>query len=171
MLRPADTLKQGRFELTAGAAMNTLPEVTAVAQLAVGVFDWLELGAQYETYSALGQVRFGILSSEEHGFALALAVGGGAANLVENIDEENEPWDNGAVLAGITLGRRWDFFELYLGYKSLLLLPLQYSINSVKAGVRFTLFEVVVLGIEGGVTFHHAFLTLGEGAAHLGFTF
>jgi len=59
LLRPADTLKRGELEMTAGAAFNTLPEMTLVGQAAFGLADWLELGAQYEMYSALGQLRFG----------------------------------------------------------------------------------------------------------------
>ena len=169
MLRPADTLKQGEFEMTGGVAANSIPELVAVAQLGVGITDWLEFGAQYEVYSALGQLRFGLLNSADHGFALALAVGGGASSFLENLDDDRDAFDNGVILAGLTMGHRWDFFDLYLGCKSLFLLPLQYSINTVKLGAMFTFFDTLIFGLEGGATLHHGFWVAAEGAIHIGF--
>lgn len=169
LLRPADTLKRGELEMTAGAAFNTLPEMTLVGQAAFGLADWLELGAQYEMYSALGQLRFGLLSSEKHGLALSIAVGGGYATLLEAIDVESRDVRSAGPLAGLTVGRRWDSFELYLGNKTLMLLPDAYFLNAVRAGVRYTIHQAIVLGLEAGVTFHHNFVVLGEGTAHVGF--
>jgi hypothetical protein len=72
-------------------------------------------------------------------------------------------------MVGTAVGRKWDFFELYLGTKHLVLVPLGYVINTAKVGVRFTVWNHFIAGLEGGATFHHNFLVLGEGAVHLGF--
>jgi hypothetical protein len=169
LLRGADNLKQGQLEMTGGVALNSIPETVGVVQLAVGLTDSIELGAQYEQYSALGHLRYGLFNSEDHGIALALSLGGGASSIKFDLDEDLEALEQVAITAGLTLGRRWDWFELYLGYRSLFLVPDQYSINTVKMGARATLFDHLVVGIEGGATFHHNFMVLGEGAAHIGF--
>ncbi|MBN2496494.1 MAG: hypothetical protein JXR96_18010 [Deltaproteobacteria bacterium] len=169
VLRPADTLEEGSFAFTNGVAANSLPEAVYVAQASVGLLDWLELDAQYEVYSALGQLRFGVLHSEEHGVALALSAGGGAASLWDSLDTTADVLDFGAITAGVTIGRRWAFFELYGGWKGLLLVPGAYFINTAKLGFLFTLFDHFLIGLEGGCTAHHSFFVLGEGAVHLGF--
>lgn len=163
LLRSADTLSKGQFEISAAITGNTLPEVLGAVQGAVGVTNWLELGAQYEVYSALAQVRFGVLSSEKHGVALALAAGGGFASAWTSA------WrSQGTVLGGFTIGRRWSYFELYLGDKCLFLIPDSYFINTGKLGVRFTLWKHLLLGAEAGATLHHGYLVVGEGALQLG---
>ncbi len=169
LLRPADTLSAGHFELTGGCAVNTVPEAVPVAQAAVGLTDWLEVGAQYETYSALGQLRFGLLSSEKHGIAIALAAGGGFASVWEELGTDANYHQSGGPLAGLTIGRRFDWFEPYLGGKVLVLFDSGYTITSLRAGFRIILFDHLVLGVEGGATFHHNFLVVGEGTGHLGF--
>jgi hypothetical protein len=168
LLRSADTLKKGQFEVSVAATGNTLPELLGAVQVAAGVTDWLELGAQYEVYSALAQARFGVLSSEKHGVALALAVGGGASSLWTSALSDPHHEFSPTATAGFTIGRRWDFFELYLGEKCLFLTPEKYFINTGKLGVRFTVWKHLLLGAEAGVTLHHDFLVLGEGALQLG---
>lgn len=110
-LRPADNLKAGGVELSAGLAASTVPEVVPVAQAAVGITSWMELEAQYEVYSALGELRFGILSTERNGVALAVGVGGGMASVWEDLGDDT--FRDGAVLGDVVFGKRWTNVELY----------------------------------------------------------
>ena len=166
-LRPADNLRSGRVEVSAGFAASTLPEVVPVVQGAVGITDWLELEAQYEVYSALGELRFGILRSETSAVALSVGVGGGMASVWQDLGGDDN-FRDGAVLGDVVVGKRWPAVEIYLADRAIVLLSTGYTINAVKAGVRFR-FRGAHLGLEGGVTTHHSFIALGEGTAFVGF--
>ena len=161
-VRGADNLPGGRVELAAGLAANGLGEVLPVFAGAVGLTDWLELEAQYEVYSALVEARFQVLSSERHGVALAMGVGGGAATVLVTEAGDEEQGDSDASLLGdLVLGRRWDPIEVYVSDKVIWMLSDDYVINALRAGVRWRLGSGV-LGFEGGASIHHDFLTVGE---------
>lgn len=165
-LRPADNLRAGGVEVSAGVAMSSVPEVVPVVQAAVGVTDRVEIEGQYEVYSALAELRFGVLSTERHGVALAIGAGGGMASVWQDLGDDS--FRDGAVVGDVVFGKRWDAVELYLSDKAVVLVSTGYVINAVKAGVRGR-FHGVHLGLEGGVTTHHAFIALGEGTVYLGF--
>lgn len=82
-----------------------------------------------------------------------------------------------AGMAGLTLGRRFDWFEPYLGYRAIFIAYQQDSLSSlfswvhnVKVGARFNIGEHFFLGVEGGVTVHTV-IPVAEGAMNLGFRF
>ena len=79
----------------------------------------------------------------------------------------------GAMLGSFTIGRRWNWFELYLGYRiiPIFIVPVVYVINTAKLGVRFTIAKHLLITVEGGATFHHDFFVFGEGAISLGIKF
>ncbi|OGQ87718.1 MAG: hypothetical protein A2289_24705 [Deltaproteobacteria bacterium RIFOXYA12_FULL_58_15] len=168
MLRPADNLRAGQVELSGGAAFNSLPEAVFVGQANVGITDWLELGGQYEIYSAVGWTRFGLLNTDNHGIAVALTVGGGAAQIWDSLNTDEWSDFEGAVFGGVTLGRHFGVIEPYVGYRIFYFPGLETTIQTIKGGLRFTGWETVFLGVEGGATVHHALLTLGEGALVVG---
>jgi hypothetical protein len=177
ILRPADNLKAGQAELAGGVSVNMWPLATFVGQGSVGITNWLELGGQYEVYSAEGWARFGLLRSEAHGVALALSAGGGAVWNVDLADEGlhlEEEWEP-AILAGVTLGRRFGVIEPYLGWRCYYMPQVAYSLNAIKAGVRLTpvswSWGSWWLGLEGGATIYGTDFTIAEGAAVTGFTF
>jgi hypothetical protein len=165
-LRPADNLRAGGVEISGGFAASTLPEVVPVVQAAVGITDWMELEAQYEVYSALGELRFELLGSERRPIALALGVGGGVASVWKDVGDDH--LRAGAVLGDLVLGKGFRHVDLYLANKTVVLVSVGYVINAVKAGVRAR-WKGLHLGVEGGVTTHHSFFALGEGTVYLGF--
>ncbi|MFO0747800.1 MAG: hypothetical protein U1F43_19360 [Myxococcota bacterium] len=163
-MRPADNLEAGRAEVSAGLAFNTLPEVLPVVSAAVGLTDRIELEGQYEVYSALAEVRFGVLTTKANDFALSLGVGGGYASLW--VDEFV---GHGAALADLALGRRFgEHVEVYLGHKLMWLGGGGYLLNATRAGVRVS-WPWGHVGVEGGATVHHSFLVVGEGTGYIGF--
>ncbi len=171
VLRPADNLRAGQVELSGGAAMNSLPETVFVGQANVGVTNWLELGAQYEMYSAAGWMRFGILNTDEHGFALALSGGGGAVSVWDKVDSEELHGFGRAVMGGVTIGRRIKILEPYVAYRIFYLPGLVTSVQAIKGGLRLTGWNKFFLGLEGGATIHYGAVTVGEGAIALGIKF
>lgn len=164
-IRPADNLEHGKLELSGGLAANTLPEVLPVVSFAYGISDRVELEAQYEVYSALAEVRFGLLTTKADDFALALGVGGGYASLWVN-----DFVGHGAALADLVLGRRFgEHVELYLGHKFMWLGGSGYLLNATRLGVRGS-WGWGHIGFEGGATVHHSFLVVGEATGYIGFT-
>ena len=166
LLRPADLLKPRQVDLQVGSGFSQL-EVVPVDQLAIGVTKWLELNVHYETYSALAGVRFGLLNSKKHKFALSLSAGGGWFNVYNS-----KYIQGGGAYIGLTLGRRFKWFEPYLGYKGLVMMNIGgWWIHTAKLGVRFNIGKHFLLGLEGGVTTHHGFWTMAEGAGTIGLKF
>lgn len=170
-LRPADNLKQGDVEIVGGISGNTLPEVLPVGRLTVGITDWLEAGVQTEVYSNLADVRFGILTSEDHGIALSLGVQGGTVQHVTSGSSQA----SGAIGPTLCIGRRWDVFELYLGAKGLTNFDPQAILGllSGRLGARFRLWQLGILGVEAGGTGHFwgGFSNgVGEATAYVGFS-
>jgi hypothetical protein len=182
LLRPADTLRAGQVELGAGVAVaagHGYSEAVGHARAHVGLTDWLELGAQYEEYTTFAEVRFGLLSSERHGIALALGAGAG----VYTAWQWNVAWDRPLTLTSntaglgevsLTLGRRWRWLEVYAGDRFFAISAdgsTWGTLNAVKAGVRFTLWRHLVLGLEGGATLHDRATWMGEWTLSVGLTF
>ncbi len=178
VVRPADTLKSGQFEASGGLTANHLGEFLFVGKGDFGITDWLEVGAHYEVYSYLIGLRAGLLHTDDHGFALALGLQTGRTlRLLKVIFSSNDTSSEGAftVAPSLTLGRRWDQFEPYLGMK-VFLFPSHMDIGgadfdyifSGKIGFRFYPSEKIFLFFEGGPSIHKIFLgeqaTLAEGA-------
>lgn len=191
-IRAADNLKKGEIEVAGGVAANLDPygagvgSVVPVGHASVGVSDEVEAGAHYETNSLLGEVRYGILKSEEDGIAVAVGVTGGKAT------ERGYDWTGGVrggleqisssgFVAGptLTLGRRWGAWEAYTGGK--LLHPVSDQATGIltgRIGGRFhPLNNGLVLGLEGGGSFRYTGggvygyqVGMLEGAAYLGVT-
>jgi hypothetical protein len=181
-LRPADNLKQGEVEIVGGISANTLVEVLPVGRLTVGITDWLEAGVQTEVYSNLADVRFGILGSEENGIALSVGVQGGTVQHLTSVDYSTSGGvrrvfsdASGAVGPTLCIGRRWDFFELYMGAKALSDFDNQaiLALLSGRLGARFRVWQNGILGIEAGGSGHFwsgSGTGVGEATAYLGFS-
>ena len=178
VMRPADNLKAGQVEISGGLTVNSLPDANPVLQANVGVLDWLELGAQYETYSAEGWLRFAPLSTDDNGLALALSLGAGGLNTIGWSSDEHSLDDSWTptLMGGATLGRRFaDWFEPYIGVRLFYLASSEIALTTVKGGMRFTparwSWGAFWLGLEGGATFYDGLFAVGEGTAALGFIF
>lgn len=166
-LRPADLLEPGRFEVAGGIAVNGT-QGAPVFTGSYGLLRWMELGLQFETYSGNVHARFGITRSDNFPVAFSLLVGVGYAQMMESLDDFK---NHDALLAGATLGKRWNRWEPYASYRVNYLPDIQSTIQSIKGGLRFYITPEVVGGGEGGVVIHHASLTLGEFAIFLGYQF
>ena len=170
-LRPADTLARHEIELTGGVAANSLGEVNPVGQVALGVVDRIELVGQYELSSALGLLRFGLLTSLRHGLALAVGLGGGTAYVAANDLNQYRP----AAIGELTLGHRLGRTDFYAGARFFLLFP-DYAVLSTRAGIRLPLGAKLRLILEGGAATHFdagwgVAQTLAEGTAGLALSF
>lgn len=172
VLRPADNLEAGRVEITGGLTANTIPEVLPVMKGNVGLTDWLEIGAQYEVYTLLGEARFGLLSSEAHGIALALGAQGGMVSRYTGSTGFADATTEFAAGPTLTVGRRWDIWEIYLGGKALSNFESSgFGIVSGKLGARVILIPTLFLGAEAGVSGHFwggSGVAVGEGTLSLG---
>ncbi len=169
MLRSADTLPEGRVELNAGIAANAFGEVIPVGQAAIGVHDRVELLAQWELWNAFAEARVGLLNSERDGIGLTVGVGGGAGSTaLEETTDELLDIENDAVMTGsIAIGKRWDWFELTLGNRTMWLVP-NFWVNSTRVGLRFNAGPHFRFIIEGGATVHHGAFAVGEGTVGIG---
>ncbi len=156
-LRPADTLKAGEVELTGAMSANTSGWISPVAQGAVGVTDWLELGGQAEFLSTLGWARFGLLHTEKHGLGLALTVGGGYRPRLGEVffaELYDEDYSGLALLSGVTVGFKKGKLEPYAALNALYL-PSSVGnfIIPSKLGLRVHT-GPVIWSVEGGATSH-----------------
>lgn len=169
-LRPADNLRAGQAEVHTGLAANAFGEVLPVGRVTVGVHDRVELGAQYEIYSALGSARFGLLRSEDDGVALSLGVVGGYVSVLETIDDELEVDLRGEAAGGtLSFGRRWDSIQLYLTGKAMAVgwAENAYSFLGVsRLGIQFQR-QNFLIGFETGGTLHHV-VFIPEATAYIG---
>lgn len=106
------------------------------------------------------------LGGERDGLALAIGVGGGVASVWVDAYQ-----NSAAVLGDLVVGRRFgEHFELYLGHKVIVTVPDGYVLNATRLGARGA-WKVLMLGVEGGLTMHHSFATLGEGTVYGGLRF
>jgi len=177
VLRPADNLAEGRFEVQAGAAISTVPELLPVLKADVGITDWLEAGAQWEVYNALVGARIGLLKSETHGIALAIGVQAGLADIAR-LEKSSSQWSNRFVISpNVTIGRRFNKIELYLGTKALLAVSdfAGTEVFTAKLGLRWTANELGFITVEGGASAHRflgsGYLFVGEGSGSIGVSF
>jgi hypothetical protein len=177
-LRPADTLSEKEVEFTGAVAANHIGIVVPALRIDYGVSDRVEIGAQYEVYSYLVNARYGLLKSEEDGIGLALGLAAGEAFFISNFSSSfsDAVWRSSPVFAPtLTIGRKWDSFELYLGYKAFFGTSGNYEIGSLKLGTRFWVSKGLGLTLEGGTTHHRltnqSYLSLLEAAAGFAFRF
>lgn len=146
-LRPADNLEAGQLEVQGGLAASHLVEILPVAKISYGLTDRIEVGAQYETYSLLGDIRLGILRSDEEGFALAFGVHAGAVHF--------SAFHHSRAAAGpnLVLGKRWGKWEVYTGVKAILDMEdieSHTAVYSARAGFRHTFRDRWIVGAEAG---------------------
>ena len=176
-LRPADNLRVGQIEASAGIAINSIPELLPVFQISVGATDWLEVGTQYEVYSTLAWLRAQIFDSRESPqtpVSVAIEVGGGWTSILSAPEPLTSSWisNQGSLMVGLVVGRQFSGIEPYLANRTMILLPLQYVINSSRAGLRFKfLNDLAILGFEAGATMHNSFATVAEGTAFMAFAY
>ncbi len=168
-LRPADNLKAGQIELTAGAAANEFGDANLAARATVGVTDWLELGAQYESEAWLANARLGILSTKKHGIALSTGVEVGQILLLRDIENLFTDIKTDAIGANIVVGRRFGPVEPYLSAK-VLYTPEEILLSVGKIGLR-TYLKRFFMGIEGGASFYNDDFAVGEGTLYGGLQF
>ncbi len=164
VLRPADVLEKGEFEISGGLAVNSLPEGVPVAILSYGINNKLEANIQYEVYSALIGARYEILNSEDDRVALAIGLHAGYVYrfIPEKfrLDGKVEEWMKSTIVTpGITIGKRKGKSEWYLAYKAFIdpTHDYWYEIGTIKIGYRYTLFKNIAFGIEGGASHHRCF--------------
>jgi hypothetical protein len=171
MLRPADTIPRGAFEVNAGLAANGLGEVLPVVQGAIGLADRLELVGQYEIYNGFGELRGQVLDSRQHGVGLTLGVGGGVGfTFAEALGEDEETVNDGAATASLVIGRELGSVDLYLGDRIMWLIP-SYAVNTTKLGVRINAGRYFRVIAEGGATIHNGGAVLAEGTVAIGLGF
>lgn len=154
-IRPADNLRAGEFEIHAGISGNHFPTIVPVIKGSYGISHVLELGVQTEVYANVAELRFGILRSESHGIALALGIQAGIADFRYELTTTNKLESRTELGVGpvLVVGRRWDYFELYLGARALINIQhtdLYSGVHSVKLGSRFRLGGPMFFGIEAG---------------------
>lgn len=174
-LRPADNLRRGEVDVAAGLAANQIGEVLPVVRATVGVTDRIEIGAQYEVYSALASARLALLRSDEHGIAVSAGVEGGYVSVLDALDgDDYDLGIQGEALGGVlAVGRRWRSLEIYAVTKALAAGWGQGSTSFLgvyRAGLRIALGDHFYLGAEGGGTLHHS-VFVGEGTGFASIVF
>lgn len=175
-LRPADTLRQGQFEVLGGVSANSTLPIFPLGRASYGLRDGIEIGGQLESTSTLTDIRFGLLGSEEDGIALAVGLTVGLVDYggyrsddffsSRNIESEREL----TIGLDVTVGRRIDNFDLYLGLKALPAIEQwepHFGAYTGKLGMRANFDRGLFFGVEAGVTANVASgadLWLPEGA-------
>jgi len=172
LVRPADTLPKGRFELAAGLAASGLGEVNTVAHGAYGITDKIEVLAQNEIWNTFGELRYGFLNSKHDPIGLAVGVGGGqAVTLLSAVSGGNETYNGAAGTASVMVGTDVGPLTLTLGNREVLFFG-GYLASSTRLGVRIRIADWFGLLVEGGATVHTkldlgASLVIGEGTGGL----
>ena len=171
-LKPADPTELGQVDLTAGVAVNGVPEVVPVIQASVGVSSVLDVGAKYEVYNGYAWGRIIPFNSADHGFALALLGGiGFMSSFSQSVAQTFTVGrhEGMMVVVGATIGKRFEDLDLYAGYQAYLSLNnAPVPVQSVKGGGRLLVSTKLYLGLEGGVSFHSG-VAVFEGAGSVGF--
>jgi len=158
-MRTANNLRQGQIELGGGFAANEIGEVLPVVRASVGVTDAVEIGGQYEVYSALASARVALRRSETHGFALAAGIEGGMVSLLKTVSNDDSDFGLRAEALGavVAIGHRWSAVEGYILTKALAVGWAQAAtsfLGTYRGGLRFGR-GAVQLGVEAGGTLHH----------------
>jgi type IV secretory pathway TrbD component len=170
MVRSADTLPRGKLELAGGLAASSL-EVNTVAHAAYGITDRVEVLAQNEVWSTIGEVRYGFLHSKSSPLGLAVGVGGGQAFTLLSAFSGNAA----AASASIAVGRDFGRVTLTLGNREILMFG-GYLASATRLGARLRMSEHFGLLLEAGATVHTKLslgtaLAVGEGTAGVYFGF
>ena len=171
-IRPADNLRRGQFEVAGGLAASQVGQVLPVVRATVGVSDEIEIGGQYEVYSALASIRFAAMRTETHGLALAVGLEGGVVSLVDDIIDGDTDFGLRAEAGGASLavGHRWSSVEGYFATKALIVGwdgDTSSFLGTYRAGARFG-GTGLSFGFELGGTLHHT-LFIAESTAYIAF--
>ena len=174
LVRPAETMPEGRVELAAGVATSQLGEVNTILHAAYAVTDDVEVVAQNEVWNTFVEVRYGLLHERDDGLSLALGVGGGRAiTLVSAVGDEldADSADGGAAgLISAAVGKRLGPVDLTLGNRTFVQTG-SFFMSSTRLAARFALGDHFGLMLEGGGTVHAPLenpelsLFIGEGSA------
>jgi hypothetical protein len=136
-LRPADTLDADQLEIS-GAMTNQYPLI----QFNYGILQDLELCAHFEYSEVTGGARWRLLSSERDGLALTLGLYVGTTNDLTsrpNLDLDYLYSTVRVWIPQITVGKKIDRFEPYLGYKPFFTFQSRYQAGTYKVGTRYRL--------------------------------
>ncbi len=176
LVRPAETMRQGKVELAAGLAASQLGEVNTILHAAVAVTDDLELDAQNEFLNSFVEARYGILHHADDGLALAVGLGAGRAiTLVSAIGDELEGDSADAGFAGIatvSVGKRWGAVDVTIGNRTFVQSG-SFLMSSSRVAARVAIGGHFGVMVEAGGTVHAPIeepdlaLFIGEGS--LGF--
>src|SRR6185503_15551320 len=102
--------------------------------------------------------------------ALSVGAGGGVASIWFTL-KDSDSTAGGSAVGDVVVGKRFgSAFEVYLSNKVVWLVNVGYVIDAARAGVRLSAGHFH-LGVEGGATFHHSFLVLGEATGYVGLHF
>ena len=158
LVRPAETMRQGKVEVAAGLAVSGIGEANTIVHAAYAVTDDVEVLAQNEIWNTFGEVRYGILHERDDGLSLAVGAGGGqAVTLVSAVGDEldADDADSGAAgLVSVAVGKRLGPVDLTLGNRSFVQLGGGFIMSSTRLGGRFAIGEHFGLMLEGGATVH-----------------
>lgn len=175
LVRPAETLRQGKVELSAGIAASQLGEANTVLHAAYGITDDVEVLAQNEVWNSFVELRYGVLHEREgDDVSLAFGVGGGRAiTLVSAVGDALDSDDADAGMAGLVsaaVSKRAGAVEFTLGNRTFLQAG-DFFMSSTRLAARLAIGEHFGVMLEGGGTVHapieHPDLSLfiGEGSA------
>jgi hypothetical protein len=176
LVRPAETMRKGHLELSAGLAASQLGEANPILHAAYAFTDDIEVIAQNEVWNAFVEARYGLLHDAPNGLSLALGVGGGRAiTLVSAVGEslDADEADSGAAgLVSASIGKRLGNVDLTLGNRTFVQSG-RFFMSSTRLAVRLAIGSHFGLMLEGGGTVHAPIespdlaLFIGEGS--LGF--
>lgn len=176
MVRPANTLPQGKVELAAGLAASQIGEVNSIIHGAYGITDDVEVLAQNEVWNSFVEARYGFLhSDDDHPIALAAGAGVGTAVTFLSAVTESDDADTVRGAAGtvsFAAGHRFGRAELTLGNRTVIF-GAGYLASSTRLGLRVDANDHFGVMIEAGGTAHTATwaegATVGIGEASAGF--
>jgi len=176
LVRPAETMPQGRVELAAGIAASQLGEANTILHAAYAITDDVEVLAQNEVWNSFVEVRYGVLHEAHDGVSLALGAGGGEAiTLISAVGEalDADEADSGAAgLVSASIGKRLGAVDLTLGNRTFIQTG-AFFMSSTRLAARIAIGDHLGLMLEGGGTAHAPLdapdvaLFIGEGS--LGF--
>lgn len=174
LVRPAETMPEGRIELAAGVAASQLGEVNTILHAAYAVTDDVEVVAQNEVWNTFVEVRYGLLHERDDGLSLALGAGGGRAiTLVSAVGDALDADSADAGVAGLVsaaVGKRLGPVDLTLGNRTFVQTG-SFFMSSTRLAARLAIGDHLGLMLEGGGTVHAPIaspglaLFIGEGSA------
>jgi hypothetical protein len=158
LVRPADTLPQGKVELSAGLAASALGEVNTIVHAAYGVTDDIEVIAQNEIWNTFVEGRYGFLHERDDCWSLAVGLGGGqAVTLVSAIGDEldeDTADTGGAGLVSVSVGKRLGPVDLTFGNRTFVQFDGGFLMSSTRLAARLPIGRHFGLMLEAGGTAH-----------------